>query len=322
MVRATSVPMPLLVLASGQAGLVSTRQCDDEGLGKDRRHRLVASGRALLVTSCVLDLQQLLAADGWASSEDGPDRQRRRAACLGLLAHGPRATAVGAAALVLLNVQGLPQVITPEVMLPGRSARRTRAGIVVRRFDPTMPALGIGPFRVAAPTWALAQTICELDRDHAVAVLDSALQRGTVTRAAFDDVRRLARGRRGAARLHDWWHLVDGRSQSPLETRARLQCIDAGIPPDELQLPLKNAGGRLVALADLGWRLRGGRWLVAEIDGAGPHATPQALYRDRERQNAVNETGVVDMLRFTAEDIGRRSLATTIKAHLTRDRSR
>lgn len=313
------VPTPLLVLACRQEGLVSTRQCDAAGVRKGRRQRLVAAGRAAVATHGVVDLLPLLRAEGRAINE-GPDHLRRRAACLALLAHGPHATSVGVCALALLGVQGLPRAIRPEVMLPARSSRRDRDGIVVRRFDDSMPTLEIGAFRVAAPAWALAQAICELDREHAVAVLDSAVQLGWIRQSDLGQVRRLARCRRGAARLHSWWALVDGRAQSPLETRARLQCVDAGMAPDDLQVPVLDAHGRVVAHGDLGWRLSRGRWLIAEIDGAGPHGTPDAVYTDRIRQNAVVATGMADMLRFTARDLSGRFTAT-IAAQLALDKA-
>jgi len=313
------VPLSLLVLAAGQEGLVSAMQCDAEGFGKYRRHRLVAAGRAVLVTRGVLDLTPVLAARGTLVG-GRPDEHRRRAAFLALLAHGPAAVAVGECALALLGVQGLPREIRPEVWLPPGTPRVARAGIVVRCYDGPIPTTGYAGFRVAAPEWALAQAVLRLSRDDAVAVLDSAVQRGLVGRSAVARVEKLTRGRPGARRVRECWGLVDGRSQSPLETRARLQCVDAGVPPDELQVPIRDAGGRIIARGDLGWRLRNGRWLVIEIDGAGPHSDPAALFADRRRQNAIIATRLVDPLRFTARDIARRTLIpAAVAAHLATD---
>ena len=310
--------MSLLVLASRQACLVSTAQCDDAGLDTHRRHRLVRAGRACVPTSRVLDLRPEVTSLGMA--DDGPDEHRRRSAFLALLAHGPRAVAVGQCVLVLHGVQGLPQKVRPEVALPTGAPRAARDGIVVRRFAGPFPAVRRGDVLVAAPVWALAQGICELDRTHAVAVLDSALQRGIVTPGDLDDVARLTAGRRGARRVRSWWDLVDGRAQSPLETAARLQCVDAGVPPDDLQVPVRDERGRIVALGDLGWRLRHGRWLLVEIDGAAPHSTVDALFRDRERQNGVVLTGHADILRFTARDLARPGLIpAAVRVHRAQD---
>jgi hypothetical protein len=317
--RCANVPASLLVLAAEQAGLVSGRQCDLEGFGKDRRYRLVASGRALAPAQGVVDLEPTLRLSGM-QRDVGPDHDRRRAAFLALLAHGQAAVAVGQSALALLGVQGLPRLIPSEVAMPAGSPRVRRGGIVVRNFRGPIPTVRRGDFRVASPAWALAQAVCELDRDHAIAVLDSAIQRGLIRPDELPVIAGLARGRRGAGRLHSFWELVDGRSQSPLETWVRLQCHDAGVPPDDLQVPIRDARGRLVARGDLGWRLRHGRWLVAEIDGAGPHSEPRALYGDRERQNEIQLTRRVDLLRFTARDAERRErVPTLVKAHLALD---
>lgn len=317
--RRTDIPLSLLVVANRQAGLVSTTQCEDAGLDRDRRHRLVRDGRAVAATRRVLDLEPALTAEDFPH-EPSQDRRRRRAAFLALLAHGPDAIAVGQCALALHGIQGLPLAIRPEVALPTGRGRAARDGLVVRRFSGDIPTVAIAGFRVAEPRWALAEALCEMTRDHAVAVLDSAIQLGALRETELSAIRRLTRGRRGAARLHDWWALVDGRAQSPLETFARLCCVDAGLPPDDLQVPLRDRAGRIVARGDLGWHLSERRWLIAEIDGAGPHSGPDALYEDRRRQNAVVATGMVDMLRFTAKDLAASgSFAATIRAHLAQD---
>jgi len=318
-VRHVTVPLPLLALAARQEGLASADQCDEHGLDRHRRHRLVVAGTAARATQGVLDLSGHLAAAGQPVSS-GPDHARRRAALVALLAHGPAAVAVGQCALALLGVQGLPSTIRPEVALPDGSARRPRDGVVVRRYRPPSPTVCIDGFEVEAPVAALAHAVRELGRDRGVAVLDSAVQRRLIGAGALPDVSRAARGRRGAARVAAAIGLVDGRAQSPLETFARLQCVDAGIRPDGLQVPVRDASGRIIARGDLGWRLRRGRWLLVEIDGAGPHSAPDALFSDRARQNAVLASGRIVMLRYTAGDLAHRGLVpAAVAAHLRQD---
>ena len=320
--RATEVPLPLLVIAARQEGLVSTAQCGAEGLGRHRRRRLVASGRARWATQRVLDLAELVDASV-LTLHRGPDHTRRRAAYLGLLAYGQEAVSVGQCALALLGVQGLPTTIRAEVALPGGSARAGRAGIVVRRYRGSTPTVAVDGFRVTAPAWALVQAVADLDRGRAVAVLDSALHHRIVRSEDIDAVIEAARGRHGIARLRSLMPLVDGRAESPLETFARLQCLDAGVPPDDLQVAVRDLAGRVVARGDLGWRLRRGRWLIVEIDGAGPHTLPDAVFADRARQNAITSTGNVDLLRFTASDLARTGLVpAAVVAHRSQDELR
>ena len=125
--------------------------------------------------------------------------------------------------------------------------------------------------------------------------------------------------RRGASGCDAWWDLVEPRAESPLETFARLQCTDAGMPPDELQVEIRSAAGHLLGRGDLGWRLDGDRWLIAEIDGREFHESPEAVLHDRRRQNALLTTGRVDLLRFTWPDITARTvIPAAIRAALRR----
>ena len=90
-----------------------------------------------------------------------------------------------------------------------------------------------------------------------------------------------------------------------------------GRAADELQVEIRTATGGFVGRGDLGWRLRHGRWLIAEIDGREFHESPQAVLRDRSRQNALLATGQVQLLRFTSTDIAARHvIPTAIRAAL------
>ncbi len=316
--RPAPLPDGLIRTARRQEGLLAAQQCDAAGVGADRRASLRRAGLLLPVAWGVHDAGPSCRSAGDDGSYPGPsahpdDHRRRRTAWHALLAAGPRAVATGPCALALLGVHGLPARIRPEVAMAD-GTHRTPQGVRVRCVMPRSVHRVRGAL-VVDPVTALAQAVCELDRDHAVSVLDSAVQRSLVGPDQVGEVRDLARGRRGSRRAAGWWDLVDGRAESPLETRARLQCRDAGVAPDDLQVPVRGADGSVVARGDLGWWLGDGRLLVAEIDGAGPHSTPQALYRDRSRQNAVVATGAL-LLRFTATDIRTRRVAPTVSGHL------
>ena len=79
------------------------------------------------------------------------------------------------------------------------------------------------------------EAVPDLDREHAVALMDSARHRRVVTEEEFRRARETARGRRGAARSAAWWAESDPRAESPIETAARLACTDTGCAPDALQ---------------------------------------------------------------------------------------
>ncbi|WP_205755510.1 hypothetical protein, partial [Bacillus amyloliquefaciens] len=68
-----------------------------------------------------------------SSAGEALDRARRRAALLGVLAHGPPAVAAGLSALVLLGVRGAPAVIRPEVTFPHGGPSAAAPEVRIRR---------------------------------------------------------------------------------------------------------------------------------------------------------------------------------------------
>ncbi|QCB92606.1 hypothetical protein [Cellulomonas shaoxiangyii] len=305
MARALPVPADLCALAASQEGLLSTRQCEAAGVGPARRSRLVRARRWARVITGVYDVVP--------ARPRAPDASRRRAAWIGVLAYGPDAVAVGASALALHGVNGLPALVVPEVALPARRYAPGRGDVRVRRFATS--AVVLGHARVAPLPLALVQALPEMSRDHAVAVLDDVLHHRRLTGPELESVRARTTGRRGAARLHGCWALVDPRAESPLETFARLRCVDGGVPPDAVQLVVRAPDGGFVGRCDLAWRRADGRWLLGEVDGREFHDVPHALHHDRRRQNALVALGHT-VLRFTAADVATGAIATTIRTTL------
>lgn len=302
--RPEPLPRDLLAVARPQEWLVDVRQVRDAGMSRGRLDRAVAAGRIVRVDRGVYDLLTTLpaarTADPDVSRGDVHEHRRRRAAWHGLLAHGPQAIAVGQTALVLLGVQGLPLEPKVEVVRPDRRARDARDGVVLRRYATRPRTVLVDGRRVVPVVTALAQAVPELDRRHAIAVMDSALHQRLLDRSGLRRAHDAARGRRGVGRTHDWWELADARAESPIETWARLSCLDEGIRPDRLQHEFCDAAGRVVARADMAWWL-GDRWLVAELDGLGFHSGEVALVKDSRRQNRLVSAGH-PVHRFSARD--------------------
>lgn len=218
---------------------------------------------------------------------------------------GPRAVAVLDTAAELHGLQGLPETERVHVSVPvdqPRAQRRANGHLVVHQLT-----LGRGDVGVAAGipvTTALrtaADLILRVDRFAAVSLLDSAVNRGAATPEALAGLPGLLRGRRGAVAARRYLTQVDGRAQSPLETRVRLRCVDGRVRPDQLQYAIRDTDGYLLGVADLAWRAAR---VVAEADGAGPHGTPEALFEDRRRQNRIANAGW-RVLRFTWSDTHR-----------------
>ncbi|MEU6203454.1 hypothetical protein ABZ814_07685 [Micromonospora musae] len=148
------------------------------------------------------------------------------------------------------------------------------------------------------PLVTVAEVILREQRYTSVAVLDSALNRGLLTPECLMTISALIRGRRGAVAARRCLVEADGRAQSPLETRTRLRCVDGKVPPDALQLAVRDDDGYLLGVGDLGWR---GPKVIAEADGRGAHDSPQAVFADRRRQNRLVNAGWA-VLRFTWAD--------------------
>jgi hypothetical protein len=175
---------------------------------------------------------------------------------------------------------------------------------------------------MVSPVLALAQSVPRLGRRRGVAILDSALHRSLVTSDGITQAHDLARRQRGVARTHPWWSLADKRAASPLETWGRLDCIDVGVPPDDLQVEIVDGDGEVLGRGDAGWLLDDGRWLIAEFDGAEYHDSLDTIYYDRYRQNRLQAVGNAVVLRFTARDLARPGFVGTQVRDFLRDRRR
>ena len=278
-----------------QYGLISTAQCDRLNISPQRRRTLVARGLWNRVVRGVYDTEPRALWD--------LDERRRRTAWIGLLAMGAKAIAVGSCALALHGVAGLPQDLEPEVALPDNRSVRGPPGVRVRRYSDVPVRVKFASRAVSDVPTALVHTLPRLTREHAVAVLDSALNKDLITPQDLPDLRQRLRGRRGSVRARRWLSLADGRAQSPLETWARLDCIDHDLPPNELQVPLLRSDGSVFGYGDMGWRRCDGGWVVVEMDGQDVHSAPQALFRDRERQNQILIRAGTVLLRFTIHEV-------------------
>jgi hypothetical protein len=253
-----------------------------------------------------------------------------------LTAHGPTACLVGPTAAEVHGFQGVP--LSPDVMWIGmtpstsRHRRQAPAHLTAscvgddRQIQIRTRQLCVGTgettlvqgLRVTRPLRTLVDAALDLDRAHALSVIDSALNLGAVTLDEVTTEVTTCRGRPGVRALRGVLPLVDARAQSPLETRIRLACIDGGVPPDDLQFPVRDQWGTLLGLADLAWWRGLRRPLIVEADGAGPHSVPYALFRDRYRANDFTLADV-DMLRFTWPDAIRRYYVSgTVRRALAR----
>ena len=103
-----------------------------------------------------------------------------------------------------------------------------------------------------------------------------------------------------------------------MESEARLAMIDRGLPIPELQYEIVDGNGEVRRL-DFAWPDAG---VAAEYDGVAWHSGPEAMVRDRRRQNALMDVGIVvvpivfEDVRFRADEFVNR-----IDAQLRRTRA-
>lgn len=277
-------------VARAQHGLVTTQQAV-KSLGPSRKQRWVAERRLLSVQPGVFRVagspetwhQGLLAA---ALSADAIVSHRSAAELWGLI---QPAGYIDVSVKPPSHPRLRPPAIAHRILDLHPELAVERVGL--RLTDPTRTIIDLG---LVLPTWA---------------VRDS-LSRGLTTRLfQVDEVERLrdALGRQGrngtgvVRELLDERLLTMGDEESLLEKRFLDLVRRHGVPPHSFQFEVWH-GGRFIARVDAAYP---DRKLAIEVDGFAHHSSPDALQRDRTRQNRLVALGWT-VLRFTWDDVVRR----------------
>ncbi len=149
--------------------------------------------------------------------------------------------------------------------------------------------------RVTSP----ARTVVDLARsvglEAATVAGDAALAAG-LSVAEIEDVLANAGRRPGIAKARHVLALLDGRSESPGESRSRLALIRAGLPAPELQHEVRDGRGRVVARCDFAWPERR---TIGEFDGRIKYGrllrpgrnTEDVLFREKLREDLLRDLG-------------------------------
>jgi very-short-patch-repair endonuclease len=215
---------------------------------------------------------------------------------------GPHAVAGFQSAAALWGIGGAWPTPIVHVIVPGQVARpRRMIDLDIRPHQTRLhddDVTEIDGIRVTTPARTVFDLVLILDRLSAVSVVDSALNRGLITEDDVEAMIGAVAGRRGAVKAREFLGESDGRAESPLETRVRLRSADGKVAPDRLQVVIYTPDGDELARVDFMWSAFG---LVGEADGVGPHSVPDALFNDRDRQNALMAAGF-QMIRFTWQD--------------------
>lgn len=126
-----------------------------------------------------------------------------------------------------------------------------------------------------------------LSPEAAIAVLDSALQKGRLSEAEL-----LAIGATGSQRQRDLIEGTDGRAESGLESISRVRLVSLGLSVTVQVWILP--GLRVDLLID--------GWLVIELDGEEFHGNAIGFERDRVRDAPLNAWGY-HVLHFSSKQV-------------------
>src|ERR1700722_3545753 len=137
-----------------------------------------------------------------------------------------------------------------HVLDPGVRMRSTVGLMVHQRAGAPLQRVA-GRF-ATAPAWTAVEIVRQLRRPRALATLDAALKSTRCSRSEIESAVAEQRGRRGIAAVRELLPVADGRSESAMESEARLVMIDRGLPPPELQYEIRGRGGELWRV-DFAW---------------------------------------------------------------------
>jgi hypothetical protein len=203
------------------------------------------------------------------------------------------------------ELHGLDLLSTsPEVAItrpPGQGSRSGKPGVRVHMAR--LPASHVGS-RVAIPLTTVARTVVDLARSqdlrYGVVVADSALHKRLVSKRQLQQVLAdLPRGR-GIQHAAQVIEFADGRSESVLESIARVVFRDCGLPAPDLQVEL--GGDEFPARVDFYWhQFR----TVVEVDGAMKYDDRSAAMRQLRRDGWLRRAG------FEVEHFGWREITGT-----------
>lgn len=173
-----------------------------------------------------------------------------------------------------------------HVLSPPGSRLRSGDGLVVHRREGA-PLIVVNGRRATAPAWTAIEVARSQRRPRALATLDAALRSGSCNRTELWRAAIAQAGRRGIVAVRDLIALADERSESPMESEARLAMIDGGLPTPELQYEVIDGNGELRRL-DFAWP---DGQVAVEYDGVDWHSDPEAMRRDRRRAAALLDVG-------------------------------
>lgn len=230
-------------------------------------------------------------ADSLASSADDPARMHALRVAAALLPARALASASHESAAILHGLDLLerpPESLVTLTRPPHVRGSRASGG------DLKVHAATLSPGHVTKhyglPVTSVARTVVDLARalpfQHGVVVADSALHARKTTHDELDRVLAACSTWPGAGRARRVVAFSDHRSESVLESCARVTFDDHGLPPPELQVDIGD--DQFIGRVDFYW----GEYLtIAEADGVSKYADAGRAVKQLERDQLLREAG-------------------------------
>ena len=174
-----------------------------------------------------------------------------------------------------------------EVTVPPATSFGPVAGLRIRRAALPPSDVTVIAHRRCTSELRTAVDLARLESIvEAVVAIDVLLARGIVRAVELEQaVAELTPGR-GTRQARQVSTLVDGRAESPPESRLRVLLVLAGLFPVP-QFPVRDSAGAFVARVDLAFPEQR---VAIEYDGVW-HGEPGQLGRDRRRMNKLSDAG-------------------------------
>jgi very-short-patch-repair endonuclease len=269
-------------------GFVTLAQAGDAGVSHSEVATLVRRGTWLKVGPGLRRIADCAADESW------PDRVRAAQ-----LIAGPGAVVAGHTAARLIGIAGSPATAPIWLALPPERHPERRPGVRIMRT----PVAVVDRVEVdGIVATATVRTILDSARYAAqlpaVCLIESCVRQELATLGQLHESVAALRGKRGSVKARAAMKRIDLRSESPLETKARLLLLDAGFRYPRLQQPVAPGDSRRIDLAYLAPPRSTYVGLAIEIDGRSVHAKAEAFYQDPIRHTELEEVGWL-VRRFT-----------------------
>ena len=188
-----------------------------------------------------------------------------------------------------------------HVLRPTACAQVRRPGLVGHRGLEHRQTLTLRghPTTTAVWTWSDLASLPELSVTDLVIAGDALATRDSALLEQLVAIGRAGGPRRGAPKLRAAAERLRSGSGSPMETRARLAFLAAGLPEPELNASVHGPDGHFLARVDFLWRAAG---VVVEYEGDQHRTDRRQWQNDIARMRLLEENGL-RVVRVTSLDL-------------------